>query len=93
MATSCIAHDEKSAAPVHCPEMNRLREEAKHLHEQLRLSRQSARQHEQADRRSDGRGNHSNDYESFLQRKLLKNAMRISCHIVDHKCAELGVSR
>ncbi len=70
--------------------MVHLRGEAKQLQEKLRESRQRAREHEKEERRSGNRANHSNDYELFLQRKLLKNSLAIARHIAAHRCEELG---
>ena len=70
--------------------MLHLRDEARQLHEKLRMSRQRAREHEKQDRRNGLRINHSNDYEHFLLRKILKNSLLIARHIADHGCEELG---
>ncbi len=70
--------------------MLRLRDEAKHLQEKLRESRQRAKDHEKEERRTGLRANHSSDFEHFLQRKLLKNSMAIARHIAEHRCEELG---
>jgi len=72
--------------------MERLRGQAKQLHERLRLSRQKAQEHENHERRSDRRGSRTNDYELFLQRKILKTCLRIAEHIARHGCEELGRS-
>lgn len=73
-----------------CSEMMRLRDQARQLQEKLRESRRKARQHEKSDRRSGERSSHSNDYELFLQRKLLKNSLLIARHIAQHRCEQLG---
>ena len=90
MATCATAQAPVSAAPTPCDEMLRLRDEARHLQEKLRDSRQKAREHEKQDRRDGLRASHSNDYEYFLQRKLLKNSLMIARHIAEHRCEELG---
>ncbi len=91
MATCATSQATAAVVPARCAKMERLRQEAKHLHDKLRLSRQQARQHEQHDRRHDRRPNRSNEYEEFLQRKILKNALLISFHIAEHGCEELSL--
>ncbi len=76
-----------------CPQMLHLREQAKHLQDKLRLTRQQAREHEKQERRSGSRPGHCNDYELFLQRKLLKTSLMIARHIAEHGCEELGMAR
>ncbi len=76
-----------------CREIQRLREEAKLLQERLRTSQQRAREHSNVERRSDGRGRSSNDFEQFLQRKILKTSFQIAQHIAEHGCEELGKSQ
>lgn len=93
MATLATARAVDPAASVRCDEMLRLREEARQLQERLRESRMRARAHEREERRSGLRASHSNDYEGFLQRKLLKNALLIARHIAEHCCEELGHNR
>lgn len=91
MAT--IVENAEAIAPAvraACPDIERLRAEAKQLHEKLRTSRQRARSHLLDERRAGFRGNHSNDFEHFLQRKILKNSLRIAQHIAEHGCEELG---
>lgn len=90
MATAAATQVAVSAAHTPCDEMLRLRDEARLLQDKLRESRQKAKEHEKADRRNGLRTNHSNDYEHFLQRKLLKNSLAISRHIAEHRCEELG---
>ncbi len=90
MATCAATQAAVSTVPSTCDEMVRLRDEAKQLQEKLRESRQRAREHEKEERRSGLRANHSNDYELFLQRKLLKNSLAIAQHIALHRCEELG---
>lgn len=90
MATIPSTEAAAPAVSMPCPEMLRLRDEARQLQERLRESRQSAREHEKQDRRSGERLSHSNDYEQFLQLKLLKNSMLIARHIAEHGCEELG---
>ena len=89
MATSATSQATVSAVPAPCADMARLRDAARQLQEKLRISRQRARQHEKQDRRSGSRSSHSNDYELFLQRKILKNSLQIARHIAEHRCAEL----
>lgn len=89
MAT-CATQAAVPAVSSPCEEMLRLRDDAKHLQERLRISRQKAREHEKEDRRSGSRASHSNDYELFLQRKILKTSMLIARHIAEHGCEELG---
>ena len=91
-----VATEVEVAAPAvrpRCADMDRLRAEAKQLQEKLRLTRQHARAHQQQDRREGPRANHSNDFELFLQRKMLKNALRMAQHIAQHQCEELGSRR
>ncbi len=90
MATCAATQTAVAPAPSACDEMVRLREEAKQLQEKLRESRHRAREHEKEERRSGLRATHSNDYELFLQRKLLKNSLAIAGHIAEHCCEELG---
>ncbi len=90
MATCATSEAAAAAVSAPCAKIERLRQEAKHLHEKLRLSRQQARRHEGHDRRNSSRRNHSNEYELFLQRKIMKNALLISFHIAEHGCEELG---
>lgn len=92
MASAATSPATVRAVQSRCEEMEHLRQQAKHLHEKLRESRQRAREHEKAERRSGLRANHSNDYEHFLQRKILKNALLIARHIAEHRCEELGRS-
>ena len=86
---------EAAAVPVRasCPDMARLRAEAKQLQEKLRLSRLHARDHLKRERREGLRQNHANDFEHFFQRKLLRNSLRIARHIAEHGCEELGKER
>ncbi|HVP42224.1 MAG TPA: hypothetical protein VMS96_02265 [Terriglobales bacterium] len=93
MATCATSQATPVAASARCVHIDRLREEAKHLQEKLRLSRQQARQHEKQDRRDGSRSTHSNDYELFLQRKIQKNSLRIAHHIAEHGCEKLGHDR
>ena len=90
MSASATSQATVREVPLACDEMLHLRDEARQLHEKLRLSRQKAREHESKDRRTGGRASHSNDYELFLQRKILKNSMMIARHIAEHRCEELG---
>lgn len=90
MATCAATQTALSPASSPCDEMMRLRDEAKQLQDKLRESRQRAKDHEKEDRRTGLRANHSNDYELFLQRKLLKNSLAIARHIAEHRCEELG---
>ncbi len=90
MATCATSEATAAAVSAPCAKIERLRQEAKHLHEKLRLSRRQALQHEKQDRRHDRRPSRSNEYEEFLQRKILKNALLISFHIAEHGCEELG---
>ncbi len=90
MATCVATQTAIAPASSPCAEMIRLRDEAKHLQEKLRESRQRARAHEKEERRSGLRASHSSDFEHFLQRKLLKNSLAIASHIAEHRCEELG---
>jgi len=87
LATSDVAPPVLAAG---CPQILHLREQAKHLQEKLRLTRRKAREHEKRDRRSGHRSSHSNDFELFLQRKILKTSLAIARHIAEHRCEELG---
>ena len=90
MSASATSQATVREVAIGCDAMLRLRDEARQLHEKLRLSRQKAREHERQDRRTGPRASHSNDYELFLQRKILKNSMMIARHIAEHRCEELG---
>ena len=93
MATMATTDVVTPVLPVRCPRMLNLREQAKQLQEKLRHTRQKAREHEKQDRRSGGRSNHSNDFELFLQRKILKTSLLIARHIAEHRCEQLGTAR
>ncbi|MBZ5646355.1 MAG: hypothetical protein LAN37_03925 [Acidobacteriia bacterium] len=92
MATLATSEAVAPVLPAGCSEMLRLREQARQFQEKLRTSRQKAREHEKQDRRTDRRGSHSNDFELFLQRKLLKTSLMIARHIAEHRCEELGIA-
>ncbi len=89
MATCTTTESAFRAAPTRCPDIVRLRQEARQLQEKLRTSQQRARQHQGQDRRS-GERPRSHDYEFFLQRKIMKNCLQIARHIAEHGCEQLG---
>ena len=90
MATLATTDVVTPVLPAGCPQILSLREQAKQLQEKLRHTRQRAREHEKQDRRSGHRTSHSNDFELFLQRKILKTSLLIARHIAEHRCEELG---
>lgn len=93
MATLATSDVATPVLPAGCPHILQLREQTKRLLEKLRLTRQRAREHEKQERRSAARTSHSNDFELFLQRKILKTSLLIARHISEHGCEELGAVR
>jgi len=76
-------------APMECPDLTALRQEASVVFKDLTLRRRRARQYAAAEAGQERvvsalvrRG----DFEAYLQRRLAKSTARIEAHLLTHRC-------